>query len=252
MISVKNLSKKFNSLNVLRDVSADFAVGSITAILGPNGSGKSTLMKCILGLVKPDRGEIRILGRSVENLVEYRRAIGYMPQIARYPENLTPSELMDLLADLRGHGETQAPRLIDLFNLKDELQKPFRVLSGGTKQKVSAVLALMFSAELLLVDEPTAGLDPIMSQRFKSLIREEARSGKTILLTSHVMSEVEALADQLVLLIEGRVVFDGSVAEFISTNGSGGLENAIAHRLSQSTMNTFEAETARDDREIKK
>lgn len=236
MITINQVWKNFGRLEVLKGIDLEIRKGKVTAILGPNGAGKTTLFKSILGLVRPDRGTITVNNQPVNGDAGYRRQIGYMPQIARYPENLTVSEIFAMISDLRTHNGAEDRDLIESFRLETEWEKPFKTLSGGNRQKVSAALACLFDPEILFLDEPTAGLDPVASSSLKDKIEQERRRGKTILLTSHVLSEVEEMADHIVYLLDGHVNFDGSLQSLLEQTGQGRLERAIAtiirsHRL---------------------
>ena len=232
ILAVEGVTKRFGALPVLQHVSLSLARGRVTAILGPNGAGKTTLIKTILDLTRADEGTITLDGTLASSASPSLRAgIGYMPQIARFPENLTGAELIAMLADLRGPTATLDRELIEGFRLGGELGKPFRTLSGGTKQKVNAVLAFLFSPRLLILDEPTAGLDPIASGVLKDKIRDERSRGKTFLLTSHVMTELEELADDIVFLLDGRVRFAGSIHELKIDTRQLNLERAVAHLM---------------------
>jgi Cu-processing system ATP-binding protein len=231
MIRIEKLSKRFGKLQVLDAVDLEMNAGSTTAILGPNGAGKTTLVKSILGLVLPDAGTITVAGEKLDGSPDYRRRIGYMPQIARYPENLTAREIIRMITDLRGNPSEIDDALVDELRVEGELDKPFRTLSGGNKQKVSAVLAFRFRPEILFLDEPTAGLDPVSSSVLKDRILEEKRKGRTIVLTSHVMAEVQELADTVVYLLEGRIHFRESVVGLIGSTGEANLERALARRI---------------------
>lgn len=233
MISIQGLRKKFGSLQVLNDLDLDIPKGQATGIVGPNGSGKTTLIKHLLGLVKPDEGIIEVNGVKLNGTYEYRRNIGYMPQMALYPENMRVCELIDFIIRIRGDQPVFRKQLTELFELKKEMDKPLRTLSGGTKQKVGGLIALMFDPDILILDEPTAGLDPKSSFRFKQWIKREKDRGKTILLTTHIMSEIEELADYLVLLVEGSVRFYGKQSEFIKSNKEQRLEGAVAKILDE-------------------
>jgi Cu-processing system ATP-binding protein len=231
MIRITGLTKRFGRNDVLRGLDLEVETGSVTAVLGPNGAGKTTLIKSCLGLVKPDSGEIRIAGRLLDGSAAYRRDIGYMPQIPRYPENLTVREILDMIRDLRSQHDGLDTELIDVFDLETQFDKPFRVLSGGNRQRVSAAIAFMFRPTLLFLDEPTAGLDPVASSTLKDRVRREKDAGRTVVLTSHVMSEVEELADVVVYILDGRVQFRRSVADLMSGTGEVTLERAMARMM---------------------
>jgi len=181
--------------------------------------------------VIPDGGTITVAGERLDGSPEYRRRIGYMPQIARYPENLTAREILAMVSDLRGNPAGTDESLVDELRLEAELDKPFRTLSGGNRQKVSAVLALRFRPQILFLDEPTAGLDPVSSSVFKDRLLRERAEGRTLVLTSHVMAEVQELADTVVYLLDGRIHFRESVESLMGSTGEASLERAIARRI---------------------
>jgi Cu-processing system ATP-binding protein len=234
ILHVDSVTKRFGTLPVLQHVSVAVARGRVTAILGPNGAGQTTLIKSLLGLTRPDGGRIELDGHVLGDDPRARAAIGYMPQIARFPDNLTGAEVMEMLIDLRGTEATLDRDLVERFRLGAELTKPLRTLSGGTRQKVNAVLAFLFAPTLLVLDEPTAGLDPIASGVLKDKIREERERGRTFILTSHVMPELEELADDIVLLIDGSVRFAGSLRDLTARTKQINLERAIAQLMRES------------------
>lgn len=228
MITIKNLYKNYGKLSVLSDVNLAIEPGVVTAILGPNGAGKTTLIKSVLGLVKPDAGVIKVGETTINGDASYRKWIGYMPQLARYPENLTVKEIIEMIRDIRQFKGTEDQSLIHEFSLDKEWNKPFKTLSGGNRQKVSAVLAFLFDPPVLFLDEPTAGLDPISSSKLKDKIHTAKESGKTIILTSHVLSEVQELADHVVYLLDGQIRFEEKVGTLLNQTGQLTLERAIA------------------------
>ncbi len=233
MIKISKLDKKFGKLTVLRELDMEIETGKITAIIGHNGSGKTTLIKCLLGLDKPTSGLISINGFQLNGDWSYRDNIGYMPQLARFPENLTAREVLRMIKDLRGFNGNMEDELVAFFNMDGEMKKPIRTLSGGTRQKVSAIIALMFNPDLLILDEPTAGLDPISSSLLKDRLIHEKEAGKTIIITSHIMSELEELADNLVYLLDGRIIFTGTIEEIIKRSGEKNLERAVAYLMTE-------------------
>lgn len=238
MVVVDALSKRFGRLEVLKGVSATFEPGKVTAVVGPNASGKTTLMKSILGLVLPDAGDVTIGGVSVKNNPASRERVGYMAQEPRFPDNLKISELFKFVQDLRGERPGGLDDLIDYFDLRPHLSKPIRSLSGGTRQKASAVLTFLFSPRVLLLDEPSAGLDPVASSRLKDKIMQERDNGATVLLTSHVMSELEELADEVLFLLEGTVRFRDTLSAIRAMTGESRLERAVAKLMSGETPAT--------------
>ena len=231
MIEIHDLRKRYGALQVLDGVDLVIAPGRVTAVVGPNAAGKTTLIKSILGLTRPDSGLIRIDGGAIDERGDYRAAIGYMPQIARFPDNLTGAELFAMMSDLRSDATSRDEELVDQLGLRSQLDKPLRVLSGGTRQKVNAALAFLFSPSVLFLDEPTAGLDPVSSGMVKDKIAADRRCGKTFVLTSHVMSELDELADDIAFLVDGRIRFAGAVHDLKKATRQLSLERAIAHVL---------------------
>jgi Cu-processing system ATP-binding protein len=201
-LSVEGLRKSYGKKNVLRGLYLDALPGTVTAVLGPNGCGKTTFMRCLLGLHVPDDGVIRVLGEDTRSGPAYRRHIGYMPQVPGFPENLTVREIARLVEKVRGsspdfsRGET--------LGIRDFLGQKWKTLSGGMKQKVNAALALAFDAPLLVLDEPTASLDPASRLHLMDALKEEKARGKTILITTHRLDDLWELADRLAFLRDGR------------------------------------------------
>lgn len=229
-ILIENLHKKFGQLEVLRGLNLAINRGGVFAVLGPNGSGKTTLIKSILGMVIPDQGEIFIEGEKVIGCWEYRNHLNYLPQMANFPPNLTVRELFAMVSDLRPK-ECHKEKQIELFGLTEYLPKKLGHLSGGTKQKVNLALTFMFDSDLVILDEPTTGLDPIALIQLKKLIEEERQRGKTILVTTHIMSLVEEIAEEIVFLLDGKIHFQGSVDKLKSQTSQENLEHAIAHLM---------------------
>ncbi|MDX5324874.1 MAG: ABC transporter ATP-binding protein [Bacteroidota bacterium] len=232
MIRYNEISKTFGKQRVLNDVSLSWDTPGIYGILGPNGSGKTTLMKMLLGMVHPDAGEIQFNGRSIHGQYKYREDLIYLPQIARFPENLTVQEHLALIEQLRG----KAPRkqmMIEHFGIGGFLGKSLRNLSGGMRQKVNLVGCFMYDAPVVIMDEPTVGLDPISLIALKELIRMERQAGKIILITTHILEFVEELADEVVFLLEGDIYFRGDLSSLYDQTETTDLEHAIAHILTK-------------------
>lgn len=231
MITIHNLIKSFDKQEVLKGIELELKTPGVTAILGPNGSGKTTLLKCLLGMVIPQHGQIIFDGRDIRNDWEYRKYLSYVPQIAKFPHNLTVQEFLDMIKDIRDVTSTQEQRYIHIFDLKPFLRKRLGTLSGGTKQKVNLTAALMFDSQYLFLDEPLAGLDPVALIRFKDLLKEEKEKGKQIILTTHMMSIVEELADEILFLLDGRIYFRGTMHALLEKYQETSIERAIARIL---------------------
>jgi len=232
MIEFKNIHKKFGKLVVLDGLNLSIKKGGVFAVLGPNGSGKTTLIKSLLGMVIPNKGAILLKGESVLKKWEYRNHLNYLPQIANFPPNLSVIELIKMVKNLRPK-ESNEQELIELFGLEPFLQKKLGTLSGGTKQKVNLVLTFMFDSELIILDEPTTGLDPIALIHLKELITKEKEKGKTILITTHIMSFVDEMADEIVFLLDGKIYFKGSIEALKKQTKNDNLEHAIANLISK-------------------
>ena len=234
MITTKNITKKFGKLTALKNVSVEFKKGECIALLGPNGCGKTTLIKSILGMVVPDSGSIFFNEEAIADKWMYRDHIGYMPQIGRYPENMTIAQVIEMMKDIRKDNiKTPDEELVKAFGIENMLQKKMRTLSGGTTQKVSACLAFMFHPDVLILDEPTAGLDPLSSEKLKEKIIKEKENGKLILITSHVLSELDDLVSEVFYMQDGELLFHKKLSELKEDTGEEKLSKAIAQIMSQ-------------------
>ena len=233
MIQIEGLRKNYGKLQALKGINLQFGKQQVVALVGPNASGKTTLIKCLLGMVVPDAGNIVFDGKNIKGDVLYKQNIGYMPQIGRYPDNMRMGYLFEMMKDL-GSGRKTAQfdeELIEAFGLSAMFGKPMRTLSGGTRQKVSAALAFMFNPAVIILDEPTAGLDPMASEILKQKIHTEKAKGKLILITSHIMSEVEEIADTVAYIMEGESLFCKKIADIKSDTGEQRLGKALFHLL---------------------
>lgn len=212
-IEITDLTKRFGSVVALDHLTMSVATGDIHGFLGPNGSGKSTTIRVLLGLLRADSGQVRLLGGDPwRDAPSLHRRLAYVPGDVNLWPNLTGGEAIDLIGRARG-GLDRARRdeLIELFDL--DPRKKARAYSKGNRQKVALVAALAGSVELLLLDEPTSGLDPLMERTFAELLAAETSQGRTVLLSSHILSEVEALCDRVSIIKSGRVVESGTLAE---------------------------------------
>jgi Cu-processing system ATP-binding protein len=229
-IEIAGLRKRFARTVVLDGIDANIARGRVTALVGPNAAGKSTLLKCVLGLVRPDAGTLIVNGEPIGADPDYRRAIGYMPQRAPFPENLSGHEVLALLRHVRGNVPVDF-ELIERFGVASELAKRVAALSGGTRQKLNAIAAYLFRPSIVILDEPSAGLDPLANRALKRRILLARDAGVTHLITSHVLSEVEELADEVLLLLDGRVHYNGSLQDLRTVTGERHLEPAIGRLM---------------------
>ncbi len=237
MIRVEHIFKRFRKLQVLNDISVELQKGQVVALIGPNGSGKTTLIKSILGMVRPDKGEIFFDDKPVRADYRYREEIGYMPQIGRYPDNMKIGQLFRMIRNFRGVDESELDtELWDIFKMNDIREKPMRTLSGGTRQKVSAALAFLFDPQVLILDEPTAGLDPLSSEQLKEKITREKNKQKLILISSHILSDLDELTTHVMYLQEGQLQFLHDMQSLRDQTGETKLEKAIARIMKNEAL----------------
>ena len=230
MIIANNVTKKFGKMKALNNVSVTCNKGECIALIGPNGSGKTTFIKSILGMVVPDSGFITFNGKNILHDWLYRQHIGYMPQIGRYPDNMSIGQVFKMMKDIRNtakNGYTDND-LVEAFGLNQLLNKRMRTLSGGTRQKVSASLAFLFNPEVLILDEPTAGLDPLASEIFKEKIIREKLKGKLVFISSHVLSELDDLVTEVIYMQDGNLIFHKKLEDLRKDTGEQKLAKAIA------------------------
>ena len=231
MIKIKNLTKKFNKFTALQNIDLECKKGHSIAFIGPNGCGKTTLIKCILGLNVVESGDILVNGNSVKNDFLYREKIGYMPQIGKYPENMTIGQTIKMIQNNRKNIENLDTELLEAFELPKLYDKKMSTLSGGTTQKVSAVLAFMFHPEIIILDEPTAGLDPLASEILKNKIIKERNNGKLIIITSHLLSELDDMVNEIVFINEGKILVHQSVEDLKTETQQTKISDAITNIL---------------------
>lgn len=213
VIAVRGLDKKFGRVQALDGFDLMVRPGEVHGFLGPNGAGKSTTIRVLLGLLKKSGGEVELFGQDPwADAVELHSRLAYVPGDVSFWPNLTGGEIIDLLGRLRGGlDESKRAELLNRFEL--DPTKKFRTYSKGNRQKVALVAALASDVELYILDEPTSGLDPLMEQVFQKEIHQLKEQGKTVLLSSHILSEVEALCDRATIIREGKTVANYSLAE---------------------------------------
>lgn len=236
MISIKKVNKNFGKLQALLSVDLDLSMKKSYALVGPNGSGKTTLIKSILGLVIPSEGEITFNGKSIARDWKYRENIGYMPQMGRYPENMTIGQLVDMMKNIRNDSRALDDSMIDEFKLYKIFDKRMHTLSGGTRQKVSAALAFLFNPDVLILDEPTAGLDPISVEVLKEKIIEEKARGKLLIISSHILSDLDELTTDMIYIYEGTVHYNNTIVALKEETQEKKLGKAIATMIGQKQL----------------
>jgi len=213
IVKVQGLQKKFGRIQALSDVTFTVEAGEVVGFIGPNGAGKSTTIRILLGIIKRDAGNATIFGRDVwKESLEIHKRISYVPGDVSLWGNLTGGEIIDLFMKLHGSGNKQKrDYLINRFEL--DPQKKAKAYSKGNRQKVGLIAALSVDSDLYIFDEPTSGLDPLMEQVFQEEVEKIKETGKSILLSSHILSEVERLADKVVIIRQGEIVETGTLEE---------------------------------------
>ncbi|WP_373522854.1 ABC transporter ATP-binding protein [Aquiflexum sp.] len=233
MINIDRLYKAFGKHQVLDNICLDFEKGQSVALIGPNGSGKTTLIKIILGLVGANNGTTTVGGRSIKGQSDYRKQIGYMPQMSSFPDNMSVRQLFTMMKKLRSDVGNQAYDL-DLYrayNIEGMGKKRLGILSGGMKQKVSAALAFLFDPQILILDEPTAGLDPISNEILKDKLKAQIDAGKLVLITSHILNDLDEITTHVAYLIDGKVRFYRSLEQLKKETSESRLNRIIAQIL---------------------
>jgi len=239
MIRIEHISKRFKKLQALDDINASFEKGQVISLIGPNGSGKTTLIKSILGMVRPDSGKIYFNNELINGDPSYRSQIGYMPQIGRYPDNMKVGQLFSMLKTIRNIPASQTDEeLINKFKLDEIFDKAMRTLSGGTRQKVSAALSFLFNPDVLILDEPTAGLDPLSSEILKEKILNEKNKNKLILITSHILSDLDELTTHIMYMQDGKQQFFKGIGQLREDTGELKLGKAIARIMKGEKFNS--------------
>lgn len=215
LVEVRGLTKKFGKFTALKNVNLSVNKGEIYGFIGPNGAGKSTTIRILLGMLKPSEGQVTIFGKDAwKDAVEIHKRVAYVSGDASLWSNLTGGEVIDLFLTMRGNGnENRRDELIQRFKL--DPSKKCRTYSKGNRQKIALIAAFASEADLYILDEPTAGLDPLMERIFQECILEVKQQGKTVLLSSHILSEVEKLCDRIAIIREGEIIETGTLSQMI-------------------------------------
>jgi ABC-2 type transport system ATP-binding protein len=212
-LRIQGLVKRYGKVEAVRGIDLEVQPGEVFGFVGPNGAGKSTTIRCILDLLRPTSGEIRVFGRDPrDDGADIRQRVAYVPGELRLPERITGRQFLRSIGRLRSRFERgRIDELADRFKL--ELDRNIRHLSSGNRRKVSVLSAFLSDADLLILDEPTGGLDPLMQHEFLELVRERRNAGATVFLSSHILSEVQSVADRMAVLRAGKIVASGTVNE---------------------------------------
>ncbi|HVO76787.1 MAG TPA: ABC transporter ATP-binding protein [Candidatus Bathyarchaeia archaeon] len=219
MISARNVSKRFKDVVAVSDVSLELEKGQYVALLGPNGAGKTTLVEMIEGIQRPDTGEIRILDKSWSSGERHlRRIIGLSLQETTYIDKLTVEETLNLFASFFGLGRDVTPRILDLINLADKRKSYVMNLSHGMRQRLSIGIALINEPEILILDEPTTGLDPVARREIWDILTDLKKKNTSMILTTHYMEEAEHLCDYIIIMDKGSILVQGTLEELLAAH----------------------------------
>lgn len=227
MIEFKNLNKRFGRLHVLKDIDLHFEDGACVIFIGPNGCGKTTLIKCLLHMVVPSSGTVWIDGKDVSLHPESRSNLGFMPQIGSFPEHMTVKEVINAVQSIRNYKEEIDKDIYNAYDIPSLGAKKMNTLSGGTVQKVSAAIAFMFHPDIIIMDEPFAGLDIQASHILRKKIIKEREKGKTIFITSHILGDIDELISNVVFMDNGSVLFNKSLSQLYAETGEQNISEAV-------------------------
>ncbi|MFZ1561317.1 MAG: ABC transporter ATP-binding protein [Saprospiraceae bacterium] len=231
MIELINIKKNFGKTEVLKNVSLKLDAGQCIGLIGPNACGKTTMIKAILSMVIPSEGNILFNGNNIIGDVAYKNHIGYMPQIGRYPENMSIRQVVNMIKNIRKYNSPIDEELWHAFGLDPVSDKKMSTLSGGTTQKVSATLAFLFNPDILILDEPTAGLDPLAAEVLRDKIIKEREKGKLILITSHLLNELDDLLTHVIFMQDGEIILHETIEDLYAGTGETKISKAINNLL---------------------
>ncbi len=231
MIELIDIKKSFGKTEVLKNISLQLDAGQSIGLIGPNACGKTTMIKAILSMVIPTEGKILFNGNNIIGDVAYKNHIGYMPQIGRYPENMSIIQVVNMIKNIRKYSGQIDQELWYAFGLDRVSDKKMRTLSGGTTQKVSATLAFLFNPDILILDEPTAGLDPLSAEVLRDKIIKERKKGKLILITSHLLNELDELLSHVIFMQDGEIILYKTIEDLYAETGEAKISKAIGNLL---------------------
>lgn len=232
MITIKNLNKSYGKQQVLHNINLELEKGQCIGFVGPNGCGKTTLMKCILGLVTPQSGEVIVNGINIQENPSYRQHIGFMQQNSCFPENMSVKETFRTIQNVRGTSSELDKELYEAYQIETIAEKKTKTLSGGTSQKVNAALAFLFNPDILILDEPTASLDPLAANILKEKIIKE--KDKLVFVTSHILSELEGVVTHIIFMEEGHILFFKPVEQLLKETQQDNVSQAVMYYLKKS------------------
>ncbi|MCY0873894.1 ATP-binding cassette domain-containing protein [Acidianus infernus] len=215
MIIAEGIRKKYGNKSALNGVSLKAEKGKITAILGPNGAGKTTLIRIILGLIFPDDGEVRILDKDPFKDKSIFKKIGYIQELPNLPPFLTGREVLEFSAKIKGVDKSEIPKLLEMVGMTENADKKIAKYSKGMIQRIAIAEAMLGDPEVLIMDEPNMGTDPVLITNFRNMIKNIAKDGRTVLMTSHEMEDVKKIADKVYFIFKGSVYFEGTVEDLI-------------------------------------
>lgn len=230
---LEKVNKTIDKYHILTDVSLNLKRGRTTALLGPNGAGKTTTIRIILGLLKPTSGSVHVLGVNVsEKPEEIRRKIGLLPQINAGYKNLSGRDNIEFILNLAGRSKTDYTNdldvLVNRLDLQEIVEKKWSVLSGGEQRALGFIRAILMGDEILILDEPTTGLDLSRASIIRKIIQEQVSSGKTVLMSSHIITDLEELAEEIIIMKNGKILQSGTRKEILNLyTKNGDLEDAL-------------------------
>ncbi|MDF2948414.1 MAG: transporter [Sedimentibacter sp.] len=229
VLRLEHLSKKFGNKEVLKDINFSVNSGEIIGYIGSNGAGKSTTIKIILGLIDDYDGDVYVFGEKVKGKHEYKRKIGYVPEISDMYDNLTAYEYIGFIGNLYGLGSlnavAKAKEMMSVFGIEDAIDGRIHTFSKGMRQKLSIITGMLHNPDILFLDEPLGGIDANSVMVFKEIIQGLKNQGKTIFYSSHILEVVEKLSDRILLLNEGNIVLDGTMDEVREKQSDSTLES---------------------------